>query len=276
MKMNEMIKVFMNEHQTKINLFQWAITSSVSALLYSEYIKNIKQQQVPSRIIWLPQVKTITEILDTNSYFTNLLSESLIDFMTEDLLFKKYANAPELIIFSEDNDNIEILKTIFDIHIIPNISRSLSSTITKKFGLLNPDNKLIKESRDIDLFDRQNINDDQFRFVVREAILQLLILLPSINKKDEFPTDNSRILLTEDEIITVNHDNAICPIHFDKEVIRNKTVMNLLSFVTNTSISEINWGDKAICKGDEKEIVCFEAISNPFNRTMVTKLLDIK
>lgn len=188
MKINEMIKEFINTHEAKVEIFQWAVVSSISSLLYSEYIKNIKQQQVPSRIIWVPQVRTINELLEPNSYLSNLLSESLIDFMIEKELFKKYADIPELIIFSEEDDNIELIKTIFDIYILPNIGRSLSETISKKFDLLNPDQKLIKESRDIDLFNRKNITDEQFDFLVNQTLLQLLILLPSIEKKQEPPT----------------------------------------------------------------------------------------
>lgn len=269
MKMHELMKEAMNTHKAKIEIFQWAVMAGVSSLIYSEYIKNIKQKQVPTRLILVPKIQYVCELLKTDSHFRNLLSESLIDKMIEDDLMKKYIDIPELVLFKDEN--IEILKTILDLYILPNVEKNIPNTISRKFGLNNPDNQLIKESNEIDLFKRIPITDKQFEYIVHEIVLQFLILLPSIKKHDEFPEDNTCIYLCEDEIITINHENALCPIHIDKEIISNKEVMNLLSFVTNTRIDEQDYQVSYMFKNNK--MVFWEIISNTFNRIMITELL---
>lgn len=270
MKMSEMIKETIGKHKAKIELFQWAIIASVASLVYSEFVKNIHQKEVPIRAIHVPALRNVRELLDENGNLSYNLSNYLIDHIVEDELFKKYKDLPELELFKEEN--IEVLKTIFDLYVLPNIRRRIPETIDKKFGLSNPEQQLIREDYTIDLFNREDLNLDQLKYIEHQTILQLFITLPSLQKKQEFPENNSKIYMMDNEILTVNHENAICPIHFDKAIIDTPIIMDLLSMVTNTKIIET---DRMVQGEINKERHwLYEITSNPFNRVFVTSFLD--
>ena len=272
MQIHQLVKDTMKKHRQKISLFQWAVISAVSSLVYSEYIARMKQKHVPTELIFVPTIRSVEELLDENGQFMELLSEKLIDRMVGRELFIKYKDAPELEIFNYEN--IEVTKTMFDIYIIPNISRSISETISKKFDLRNPDQKTFRENRDIDLFNRQPINDGQLNYIVDQTILQLLILLPTIKKDIYFVEHNIKIDLACQEIMTIDNNNAICPIHFTKDIIKNDDVIKLLLFVTSTSIEECDWQENALQK-EGRGIVDYFVRTGVFNKVALTKLGDI-
>ncbi len=238
MQIDQLLKDTIKLHKDKIELIQWAIISSVSSIVYSEYIKNIRQKHRPVRLIYVPSIKTLYELLAKDGHLMQLISEKLIDDIIGNDLFSKYIEVPEMILFNENN--VEMLKTILDIYIIPNISSRLTEAIAIKFSLNNPEQQLFVESRDIDLFNRIPITPNQFRFIVGETILQLLMLIPSIKKDVISPEQNINIIMNSDQILTIDNDNAICPIHFNSDILDNAEVMSLFSFVSNTSFNKIN------------------------------------
>lgn len=273
MHIQELIKEALTDHKQKIELTQWAIISAVSSLVYSEYIKNITQKQVPVSMVLVPSIKTVNELLEENGSFMKMISDNLIGEMINHPLFREYSSAPELVMFRINN--IEIMKTILDLYIIPNISKRIPETIALKFQLNDENQQLFRENREADLFKRQPISDDQFRYVVEETVLQLLCLLPTMKKNIELPESNLDILMTDKDILTINHDNAICPIHFSKNVIENKSVIDLLKFVTSTTISEVDWGSQQNPMFKKDEPVTYSVNTNTFNQTIVTELCSI-
>jgi hypothetical protein len=176
MQIHQIMKDAITQHKKKIELTQWAIISGVSSLVYSEYIRRIKQKNTPVRTILVPDIKNVKWFLDPdNGGFVKMLSDHMIDRMVKNEMFMKYSNAPELVLFTEDK--LEIMKTIFDMYIIPNVVKSIPETISLKFGLNNPNQQLIRQDRDIDLFDGRFISTEQFDFIIDQTVLQLLLLL---------------------------------------------------------------------------------------------------
>lgn len=272
MQIHQMIKNVIGQHKKKIELTQWAIISGVSSLVYSEYIRRIKQKTVPIRAILVPEVRAVQELLDPEGNLMKILSEQLIDRMSEHELIQEYSHAPELVLFKDDQ--LEILKTLFDLYIIPNIVRKIPETISMKFGLNNPKQQLIRQDRTIDLFNRQPINEEQFQFVVDQTVLQLVLLMPTMKKSIEIPEDNAKIFMTKKEILTIGNENAICPIHINEDIINNKNVMKLLSFVTNTNISKLE--NKTIGVEKNGNIVEYIISTNVFNQVGLITLEGIK
>ena len=238
MQIHQIIKETIKEHKSKIELIQWAIISGISSLVYSEYISKIKQKNVPVRAILVPDIKRVREFLDpVNGGFIELLSDDMIDKIANHELIRKYSDAPELVLFNEEN--IEVMKTLFDLYITPNIINRIPETIALKFGLNDPKQQLIRQDRDIQLFMNGFIDTDKFNFIIDQTVLQLMVLLPTMKRNVVIPEDNSKFFMKKDEILTIGHDNAICPIHFNKEIIENKSVIDLLTFVTNTTICKL-------------------------------------
>jgi hypothetical protein len=95
-----------------------------------------------------------------------------------------------------------------------------------------------------------------------------------MKKSVEIPEDHAKIFMTKDEILTIGHENAICPIHFNEKIINNREVVQLLSFVTNTTIGKMNNETTAMQKGNG--IVEYHITTNVFNQVGLTTLQGIK
>lgn len=238
MAINEIVKNALKTHKSKIELTQWAIIDGVASLIYSEYIYNMKNKVTPGKtILMVPKISTVQELLSEESQLITWISDNLIDKMMADILFKQFIESPELEMFKENN--VEIMKTILDLYIIPNISRCIPDTIAKKFAIGDPKNQDIRESNEIDLFHRNPISDDYLDYLSHEIVLKLLTLLPTVKKDIEVPESNASIQMSAAEILTIRNVNAICPVLIDNVIINN-SIMKLLSFVTNTSIEILN------------------------------------
>ena len=272
MQIHQIIKNAITQHKKKVELTQWAIISGVSSLVYSEYIRRIKQKSSPVRAILVPEIRAVQELLSSEGHFMKILSEELIDRMAKHELIQEYIDAPELVLFKDDQT--EIMKTLFDLYIIPNIVRRVPETISKKFGLDDPKQQLIRQDRTIDLFERRPIYEEQLQFVVDQTVLQLLLLMPSMKKSIEIPEDNAKIWMTKKEILTIGNENAICPIHFDERIINNQSVVQLLSFVTATNIGIME--NKTVGVQKNGELVEYHISTNMFNQVGITTIEGIE
>lgn len=276
MELHQQIKDTIQKHQKKIELTQWAITAGISTLIYSEYLSRIKQKQHPVYMIMVPAIRNVQEYLQPEGSMFQTLSEKLIDGMTHTSLFQKYKNAPELEMFLPDN--IEIMKTIFDLYIIPNISRRVPETIARKFNLFDEEQQLFRESRDLDLFERAPFHDEQLKYVIEESVLQLFLLMPTMKKEIEFPEENRGIFMTESEILTVGNKNDISPISFNNEIINLPNIMTLMEFVTNTDIQINDHTVNPLYKKYSdyyREEVNYIVSSAIFNRVYLTRFTGI-
>jgi len=275
MQLHQIVKNAITEHKQKIELTQWAIISGISSLFYSEFIRRFKHKEVPVKMVMVPAIKNVANYLKQDSDFMQTLSSNLITDMQYHYLMQEYDSAPELVMFKEEN--IEVMKTIFDLYIMPNISRRIPETFALKFGLNNENQQIFRETWELHLFDEKPINTDQYNYIVHQIVLQLLMLLPTMKKEVEIPEDHVDISMTSSEILTIANENAICPIHFSPAVIGNDSVIELLSFVTNTNIKDMRI--KNILKDDNLkrgEKIDYLVTTGAFNQVMLTRLIGIE
>lgn len=270
MAINEIVKDALKTHKSKIEVTQWAIIDGVASLIYSEYIYNMKNKVTPGRtILMVPKISAVQELLSEENQLITWISDNLIDKMLNDILFKQFIESPELEMFKENN--VEIMKTILDLYIIPNISRCIPNTIAKKFAIGDPKNQDIRESNEIDLFSRKPIPDDYLNYLSHEIVLNLLTLLPTIKKNIEVPESNSSIQMSATEILTIKNVNAICPVLIDNVIFHN-TIMNLLSFVTNTTIKALDDSENIGFK-QNKLSIDYIVSTGAFNSVSLTHLI---
>lgn len=269
MAINDVIKEVMKTHKSKIEITQWAIINGVASLVYSEYLYNMRNKVTPAKtFMMVPKISAVKEFLKEDGELINWISENLIDSMIMNKRFNEFIDIPELVMFKDNN--VEILKTILDLYIIPNISRHIPETIAIKFSLGDPKNQTFIESNDADLFGRESVKDYQVRFLSDEIVLQLLSMLPSIKKNIDIPETNSKIQMSKDEILIVKNGNAICPVMFDKDIFKNE-VMNMMSFVTNTTIDTI--GDSNLTGYKNNGLtIDYIVTSSPFNNVTLLNL----
>lgn len=264
MQIHKIVKDTISQHKNKIELAQWAIISGVASLVYTEYLVNIKWKTIPTTVILVPKISAVQELLNPDNSFMDLLSNKLIDGIANNETFKLYKDAPELILFNDDN--IEVMKTLFDLYITPNIYKRLPETIAKKFSLdINESTKkqgTIIQSNELDLFNRQPIDDKELDFIIEETVLQLLTLLPTMKKDIVLPESNQSIMVSKDSILTIGNEKAICPIHFSDKVFNNDKVINKLLFVTDTSIIKDSTTYRDIKTGlfNQVSVTSFEGI----------------
>lgn len=269
MSIHAIMKETMETHKSKIELIQWAVMGSIASLVYSEYIRSFRQKTVPNPYIQVPSLKNVQYFLESNQPMMTSVSEFLFDDMSQQAFFYPYiSRIPELVLFQEKH--LEILKTILDLYMIPNIQRRLPEVIAKKFQLDNPDAQTFRESNDLELFQYSCWNTiDHRKYLSDQTILQLLMLCISLPREVEVPEQNISNHLAEQEVLSINNMNAITPIHFTEDIIQNKTVIPTLSFVTNTQFSRIDQGHTVACKGDR---VCqYQFQTSPFNQVTITR-----
>lgn len=247
MGIEEIIKKAINDHKYQIQYYQWAFISGVSTLVYSEFISRIREKDNPKRMYLVPTIRSVYDLLDPHNQFMTKFSDEILHLILTNEMFIKYSKNKELELFSDEN--IELLKVIIDIYIIPNIFKMVPLTIRKKFNLDDENNQLIIESNEIDLFDRKPISDLQIKYLADEIVLHLLMLLPNI-EKNTTEVNSNNFHLKENEILTFGSQTAITPIHMNYNVLKNQSVIDLFSFVTN---SKFVWmGDYySIMSGDK-------------------------
>lgn len=273
MQIHEKIKDTMKNHKSKVEILQLSVISGISSLVYSEYIARFIHKQVPVNMVMVPPIKNVKELLRIDEDFMEHLSNNLIDEIRKNPLFQKYSDAPELILFNEEN--VEILKTIFDIYILPNVEKYIPDVISKKFSIES--HQYFRESNEIDIFNGNKILDQHYEYLIEEIVLQMIsLMIPTMKKELEFPEKNYNVFMTDEEILIIENDNGICPVCINKTIINNVSICELLKFVTNTQIEEVDWQTESICKGKDKIAVSYKITSSQFNTLTLVKLLGIE
>lgn len=272
MSIHEIMKNTLTQHKNKIQLIQWSMISGISSLLYPGYLLAMKSKLKPKKLILVPKISTVLSLLDPDGHLMQTLSNTYIDRIKDHPLIRQFKDAPELVLFNDEN--IEIMKTIYDLYITPNITRRIPETIAKKFALDDPSQNTFIEDKSIDYFGGRDLNDDEIKFIIDETVLQLLILMPSIKKHIEYPEQKKQMFMTDDELLIITNSNGICPIIFSNDIYKNKCIMDTLSFVTNTNISDIEWQTNSLFKNDT--VVVREASTDIFNEASLVTLQGIQ
>lgn len=269
---HEKIKEGIRDHRNEIELTQIGITSAIASLVYSEYIRNFKQVTNPTRKIFVSEINNVIELLSPESEFTMMLSDTMIDSMAKTKLIQEYINVPELVMFKEEN--IDILKSIFELYIMPNVGRSIPNAIVRKFGLSDESNQLFYQTGDIDLFNRVPPGKDYIQFIVEQAVLQILLLAPEVKKKVDNVESNNNIKfpLSEHAIISIGSDRAISVIHVNETILGNAPIMDLLEFVTSTKFTPISPADTEGEKMAYLGVDYYKIVTSPYNQAILTFL----
>ena len=149
----------------------------------------------------------------------------------------KLLDRPEMSIFAADK--LDMLYSVFDEYIIPNISKQIPKTITKKFGLDDEKQQLIREDRSIEMFKKYPIDNKMKEYIALQIALQFLTLKPDIKKTitDVESNTNIKLLMEKDIALSINHSTAICPIIINKKSFMYD-VNNLIMFVTGTTVCD--------------------------------------
>lgn len=269
MSIYQCVKDAMASHGKKIELIQWGMTQTIASLVYSKYIQSFRQKAVPVPMVLVPSIRNLEEFLRMDDKFMEMISNQLIDRITSDTRFMEYVGrVPELVMFN--TSNVEILKTVMDLYILPNVSRRIVSSTKKKFQLGEETQQTFRESNDISIFRDDDLNNGMVKYLADEFIAGMLLLCPTIPREVEVPESNEGNFLAENEILSINNDHALCPVHFTESIIENKDVHDLLVFVTNSQFTRIDTGE--ICCQKDDRINQFRFTTGIFNQVTITRI----
>lgn len=236
MSIYEMVKETLASYKNEVQYFQWASMNAMASFIFPEYVCHIKERTTPIHKILVPEIRAVTDVVNEHSSLVEKMSESLIEDMVNNNTFKRYMALDELRLFREDK--VEILKCIYDSYIIPNVCRYIPEVISKKFGLNDPEQQLFQENRDVVLFpmDKLAIPNLGYEFVCDQTILQLLMMIPSVQKEQTVPESHKGFKVHFDQILTIDNEVALCPIHLTMKEFRNVINHVAIEFATSSSI----------------------------------------
>lgn len=255
MAFSDDIKLLLRDKKDDIQILQLAVTSGVASLIYSEYIRNFNQRLKPTRKIFVADIQSVIDIVKHDSEFMKAISDRLIEFLRSELstLYEdKYIPELDTIL----NSNIEVLKTVLELYILPNVETTIPKVIKAKFSLGDESNQTFFEDGEIKLFNGKTPSLAALDFVLKEISLHLRVLVkPMIssitlvenNEKFEFDYSNNN------SCISIANDNAITSIYLSASMINNEEIIKLISFVTSTTFEHY--------PDDKKYIIS----STPFN-----------
>lgn len=275
----QQVRDTMRDRSEDLERIKLSIMSSIGTLIYSEFLRNFKQSTSSVGVtVEVPRIEEIRNILKPDGEFATLLTEKLIDDVAHKLttmLAHDYDKLPGALMFREENR--DILKTIFTLHMMPEICRQIPALITQKFSLGR--NKVYVESYSGKplMFDGNFKAESYLDFLSLESYLQFLLLLPGV-RKEVTPYlnnhNNQDILFPAGDdptlILSVSNQNAISIVHFHRDVIADNNVFPLLSFVTSTTFKE----DRMEICGTES--VRYFVDSSPYNRVIITKFHGVE
>lgn len=265
MSIHRLIQEAMEKHKAKIELTQWAVISSFASMVYSDYIYHFVQKQHPTPHVQVPAISNLKHFLSKDGKFLKLVSQSFFEKLMQDPLFNSYITLlPELEMFH--GDNVEIMETIFDLYILPNVSRHIPHVISHKFQLEDPAKLAFRESVDIPVMELQSEEeyDQHITYLVREFVLQLLLLCPTLQRESVVPESNYEFLVQPTEILSINSDVAICPIHFTPSIWESSPkLLAKIKFVTNT-------------ERFPNEDQSYQVKTNAFNQVTLTTLESVE
>lgn len=290
MKIQEEIKNIMKTDREDLTIIHEALVNAITSYVYSTFIFRMKTKPP---VVLVPETREIITFLKAGSPFGEWISENLIDKAMEHSLFCTYNHGAQFKLFQEEY--VDKLKVIMDLYMLPSIHIQLEDTIRRKFQLDVQEQQTIREDYENPLFPGGKFGKPETRFIVNQFVLQLLLLMNTISVDEEIPETNQRIHMTQHEILTIDSDKALCPIHFNADVFNvpifergDKSVTaedeceypyaelrDMLLFVTDTRVNfRDHSSDVACCKRGNQYVEFFVSTS-PFNKARIRDIRKV-
>lgn len=242
MGIHDTIKAAINDNKSEIEKLQWSLSSAVASIVYSRYLASFKNKMTPRRMILVPQIKQVTKLLSMNGGWANGISSDIIDTIKRQGMLELFSHAPEIQwLMNMDED---ILNTLIEFYIMPNVGRVVPECISRKFQLGDTGNQMFFEDSTIDMYPTTILQPTQLEYIAMETMINFVLLSKSIDKSVAVP-DQNRFFTADMKdfvIVCINHQNAICPIYINGTIasasagVPNEILRDIL-FVTNTQMT---------------------------------------
>lgn len=219
-----------------VETFQWTVIDTIASLVYPEYIRHITEKNMPTSRYLVPTIKSVAEIVKPESNIMTFVSSKLINGMRDNqwMTISGFCNMDEYQRF-EDEKHRNMLQSVLDNYILPNVSRVIPTVIMKKFSIgIESNNGLMVEDYGIDIFEN-GIIDSYYDYIIEEASLSLTTMIMDIDQSCVTGVD--KIELPSNAILSISNSNALCRTLFSKNIADDPSIMDLLSATVTKLIS---------------------------------------
>lgn len=207
-------------NEVPVTNLQRSLLSSIGLLVHMTFLKTMKPTTNPVNKVIIPEISSLSRILNKDSDFIHLLCNLFVDEMNKRSLFLKYFKEEDLF----NPENTEALKSLINMIIIFE-SKRLPDIICDKF-LIRKGLGVFQEkigygwSKDI-------FNENHVAFVVDHTILHMISnkLIPSVTDVDSiFIVDTTRMAC-------ICNNAAIDNLYLNTSILSNNDMMDTISFV---------------------------------------------
>lgn len=229
MLINQLVLRFINENKQSIAFFKNGFDTSVSSLIYSEFLYNIKQLE-PRKMI-IPKIDNIRSLFIEDSILINYLINKLPEDILNDKIYDKYKDRKEFKIFEDK----EMIKYIIDIYLVESLRDKIIFDIKDRFDTESEKITII-ESESKKLFEN-GIQEYHLKYICHQILLDFIYFV-SINKCINLIIDNNEFNVNKNQILSINNEAALAPIYLDENILNND-FYKVLGFVTSTEILDV-------------------------------------
>ena len=242
MELQEKFNTIMTEHKSELESFEKAVLSGILTWIYMEYASSVKHLPNKDKLqLHVPLLKKVKDnILSKDTKFMKMLSNKLIDDIHKNESIQCCIDYPELSIFHHSKvPDSDIIKVIFDIEMINNISETIIKLLSVVYKL-NDKSTNVVEDPNLEFCDNSTWEpDDAYDFVLNQIIHHLIIetksFLTDKNTTIELLDNNFNVPLPDNFVVSVRSKELPCDVYFTPSIVSSRFYDDL-SVITNTNI----------------------------------------
>jgi hypothetical protein len=250
MAFSDNVKQIVREHRSEVTILQLAISSAVANMAHMEFVRNFRQRVSPTRKIFVPGPEEVRKFVRRDGQFMCAISDQIIPHFIEMCKTVKMELSDFGFIYQDES--IEATKGIIEAYIIANVDLHTPSLILNKFGLSaaksngpedEKNNQLFFKDESIQLFDGKAIHPDIIRYTLDQAFYNLILRSEHLfDLSGKLVESNVGIEYQDgnDNFLSIWDETAPAKIYLTDRVLRNEKAMDIVGFVTSTTIVERN------------------------------------
>lgn len=278
--------MFRKKHSERKKLFKIAVKRSISEILYAIYIQSfqkIYEEGTDRYKIHTPVTEEFLKILDLDGNFMQLCIEKLLPLFFNDTIFETpfSRNESVRVLFRKVSTRLlcdepimdAIVRSFIKCDIIKNLYDSFRDILKEKFQ----EGSIFVEDPEITVLSISKLTMDELNeladYIREETFLNLLCLSTKTKRKTIPIRRNKYIEMTHDDILTINNPQLLFPVHFNSRIIQMPRIIDILSYVTNTTFTEQEFSSVAVACRDFTPIEYF-VISGLENQVTLTEIME--
>ena len=212
------------------SIYNVILPFSIGNIVWMKFIRSFEQGG--DQIIHTPSIRTVDNAIKDRKLFSYLSTNFWEDFLKHSKI-QSHENC-------FDHFDPQEYSTWGDM--LDKVLVKISDHITRTFFEYNTeknDCKIFNDSIRTTLFTEQEMDDVFIPYMIKETVAAALWLHPWITKRvQEIDAIDGIYTMDKDTYIHLWNPLGYAPVFLDKEIIADKNIMHIISFITSTIIVE--------------------------------------